>query len=576
MATRREEVRIDVNVKGDKALDRLAKSADDAKDEIQDLGKSMVPYVRGAEDAARATRKLASETDRLARSERARRQARGPGGRFARGGGGARIGTGGISLPLDSTTLAMGGVAAAGLAPVIGATAGGAILAGGGLAGVGLGVAGAAARNPAIGQAAMTAVADQSIRWQQASKAFEEPTLRAIANIKRAVEGIPLEEMLKNAADFVEPLSRGIAGFTEAFGEGLGELIEDAGPVIDVLRTELPRLGESFKIMFEEIGEGSEGGAEALQDVLHVVQRLLIGTGKVIHFLEDAYAEGVKLRKALPGDVWGDDAVKIEGYSRAIGDTAVEFDRVADSAGDATREVRSYEDTLHRLLDLPMDLAEANAAYQESLDALTESIKENGRNWDEGTDKGRENNQALRDAVRDAVAYRDAQIAMGVQSGVANKQLEDQVNKLRNQAVAAGAARDKVNELIGAMLNFLALPANKVINVRVVESRSGSAGSAGGRPGTLPFHAAGTPSAAPGLAVVGEEGPEIVRFRGGERVYSHAESKAMASRIAPASGSASAAMTFGGNLNNFLAQAVMHGIRTGEIVLKVGGQRVTV
>ena len=39
------------------------------------------------------------------------------------------------------------------------------------------------------------------------------------------------------------------------------------------------------------------------------------------------------------------------------------------------------------------------------------------------------------------------------------------------------------------------------------------------------WYAAGTPSAAPGWAVVGERGPELVQFRGGERVMSHARSQ---------------------------------------------------
>ena len=33
-----------------------------------------------------------------------------------------------------------------------------------------------------------------------------------------------------------------------------------------------------------------------------------------------------------------------------------------------------------------------------------------------------------------------------------------------------------------------------------------------------------------GLAVVGERGPEIVRFRGGERVFTNAQSRAMMGR----------------------------------------------
>ena len=40
-------------------------------------------------------------------------------------------------------------------------------------------------------------------------------------------------------------------------------------------------------------------------------------------------------------------------------------------------------------------------------------------------------------------------------------------------------------------------------------------------------YASGTASALPGLAWVGEEGPELVRFRGGERVWSAAESRSI-------------------------------------------------
>ncbi len=44
----------------------------------------------------------------------------------------------------------------------------------------------------------------------------------------------------------------------------------------------------------------------------------------------------------------------------------------------------------------------------------------------------------------------------------------------------------------------------------------------------LPFYANGTESAARGLAVVGERGPELVAFRGGERVWSNSDSMSMA------------------------------------------------
>jgi len=48
---------------------------------------------------------------------------------------------------------------------------------------------------------------------------------------------------------------------------------------------------------------------------------------------------------------------------------------------------------------------------------------------------------------------------------------------------------------------------------------------------SVPGYATGTRSAAPGLAWVGERGPELVNFRGGERVWSNRESMAMGGGI---------------------------------------------
>lgn len=569
MATRKEEVAVNVTgaQQGARDLDRLGRAVDNVGDELKDTAKDashldremdrlqrtvndlnrefartgdkgLLSQLKDAKKELAPLQAVRKELDRVAAAEAKARREHEAGRKKAEADNIKRLttpvglfgGSGGMDLPINPTTLAVGGTAAAGLSLPIFAGAGGAILAAGGIGAAGLGVAGAAARNPAIGQAAQAALQDESKRWQDASRAFEEPTLRAIATIKAAVDDVPLEEMLKNAADFVGPLSDGLGGFITSFGEGFGELVEDAKPVIDVLRRELPRLGKSFESMFEEIGEGSEGGAEALEDILHVIERLVIGTGKVIHFFEDVYAAGVKLRDALPGDFWGDEEIHVDGFGQALGGAAGSMGDLAGATGDANEELETYEDILHRLLDLPLDLREANIQYQAALDDLTDSISENGRQWDIGTEAGRKNNDALNDAIKKAVDVRDAQIAMGVQSGVANKQLEDQIKKLRDQALAAGASKTEVDKLIGALMNFLSLPAQKVINVRVVESSGADTGGRGARPGTLPFLASGGPFNA-GYAVVGEEGPELVKFDGPGRVFSHAESRAMAARL---------------------------------------------
>lgn len=61
----------------------------------------------------------------------------------------------------------------------------------------------------------------------------------------------------------------------------------------------------------------------------------------------------------------------------------------------------------------------------------------------------------------------------------------------------------------------------------------------------LPFFAAGTTSAPPGMAWVGERGPELVRFSGGERVYNANQSRTMAGGTVRAGGASIVVNVYG-------------------------------
>lgn len=571
MATRKEsvEVRVTGAAEGARDLDKLGRAVDDVGDDFRDTArdashldreldrlertsrdlnrefaksgdKGLLKQIKETNKELAPLRAVRRELDKISQAEsKSRRDADSAAAarlkQMTTPGGGVRAGVGGVSLPINGTTLAIGGLAGAGLALPAFAAAGGAILAGGAAAGVAGGIAGAATSNPLIGRSAKGALQDETTRWQQASRAFEEPTLRAIKTIKAAVDEIPLEEILRNSAEFVEPLAKGVAGLVRGIGEGIGHLTEDAGPVIEVLGHELPRIGRMFEMMFDEIGQGSEGGAEALEDLLHVVEAIIIGTGKVIHFFEDVYEAGVKLRKALPGDIWQDDEVKVDGYGKAIGAAGVQFDHMADSTGDANRAAETYEQTLGRLIDGPLDLSNAAIALQASLDDLSESVKENGRQWDISTEKGRNNQSALNDAIEDAGRYRQAQIESGVATADANRQYDAAIAKLRTQAIAAGLSAGAFDALTAAARNYLSLPSVKVITTRFVTEGSRPAGI--GNSGQRAF-ASGTPSAPRGLAWVGEDGPELVAFSGGERVFNNSRSRQLASAGGGSAGAA--------------------------------------
>lgn len=74
---------------------------------------------------------------------------------------------------------------------------------------------------------------------------------------------------------------------------------------------------------------------------------------------------------------------------------------------------------------------------------------------------------------------------------------------------------------------------------------------------SVPMYASGTSNAAPGLALVGEEGPELVYFDGGEKVLSAAQTAALQAKPAPAL-SAMVDSAGGGNGSSPTIQLTIH------------------
>jgi len=79
--------------------------------------------------------------------------------------------------------------------------------------------------------------------------------------------------------------------------------------------------------------------------------------------------------------------------------------------------------------------------------------------------------------------------------------------------------KNVANQIIADLVR---IAVQQAITIPLANALFGGGGGGGGLFGNLlgaiPFFASGTSSAPPGLAVVGEKGPELVRFRGGEQV----------------------------------------------------------
>ena len=107
---------------------------------------------------------------------------------------------------------------------------------------------------------------------------------------------------------------------------------------------------------------------------------------------------------------------------------------------------------------------------------------------------------------------------------------------LGDEATAAGRATiqgyiDAANDMLPAVRSAYADLARAASNALGTPAYSNSAYAANS---SVPMYASGTDNAAPGFALVGEEGPELVYFNGGEKVMDAAKTAAYQANAAPA------------------------------------------
>jgi hypothetical protein len=119
--------------------------------------------------------------------------------------------------------------------------------------------------------------------------------------------------------------------------------------------------------------------------------------------------------------------------------------------------------------------------------------------------------------------------------GLAATQLKDQLDDLKEVNISVNLPPEQIAAAV-AQATALAATLGKtlVIPVQVTPVANTAAIAAGTDAGTaaVPGYATGTNSAPPGMAWVGENGPELMQMGGGERIYPADISRRIASRMA--------------------------------------------
>lgn len=492
LADGRAVVRINREI--DRGFGRIATTSRAAASGLNQAGDDMRTMARRARSAERRVHNLREEIDRLIAAQAALRAA-GPippmgasAGQGGRMGGGMLRGLMGAfnGLPPQAQAAIGGGVALAisSAAPLIGSAFAGALLLGLGTGGLAAGIA-AAAKDESVRDAFASFGKFVKGEFESYGDAFEVPLINSAVHFRDRWASISPEirELLAEASRGVEPLAEGLAGFVEEALPGLQGGMEGAMVVVDAFAAELPDLGRTVGDFFDILADGSDGAADGLVAMVEILEAMLLLVAGQINWWEDLFSMWSALPDWLTGSMFGIFGAKMVDESAKAGEglTDLKF-KVEDTrtAFDVlTESVNSVNEGF-------MNGLGAAIAYEDALDGLAESVKENGRSLDITSEKGRNNARALMDVYEAAKRTYDANLASGMSAQQAAAKYNEQIGAANRAAIAAGMAADQVNRLAQ---QWHALPTGDKVLTYTVRTKYVTEGSRPSNtgPGVLQF-----------------------------------------------------------------------------------------
>lgn len=433
--------------------------------------------------------------------------------------------------PVPPQAMAIGAAIGASAAVPLLAAIGGALTGAVGAGIAGAGIAGAIMGDPeTFKQAWADATGSVKSEFLDATAVFAGPTLEAIRGIGPLVESWNIDEVFAGAVKFVPPLVHGVERFATGIVRGVSAMVDKGEPAVEALADGLAEIGDAAGDAFESIASGAEGGGEALRDVIFAVGGAIRLFGVLTQAAEETYsyihdhpveAAFLSMGASLPItllDSFSDSTVAagkaLDETSIAAAGGAAAGESVADSWEGAAAAMQDAADTANYLFDTQMGLTDATVGWEQSIDDLSDSIKENGNTWDITTQKGRDNTTALQDSIQAAKDLREANIANKMEVSEANRQYEAQIAYLRSVATKAGLTAEQFDAMTKALLNYIAAPMNKTIVTKFLDihyvSQEGRIGDGTDpRRNTGSAYASGGSVAETGVSLFGEEGPEL-------------------------------------------------------------------
>ena len=296
---------------------------------------------------------------------------------------------------------------------------------------------------------------------------------------------------------------------------------EDADAVSDA-EAEIALAEEAVKNLTASMNEGTGASEEAAAQVREF-QAAISGVQEKINALVESYNEAYSAAyESISGQyqLW-DEAAKVVATSAGSINSALEsqitywqdYNANLQSLTDRSADIEGLSDMIASFADGSSDSVNAIAGMAGATD---EQLATMVANWKTLQQEQQNAAGSVADLKTDFTAAMD-ELQTALAEDIEAMDLGDEA-----KASAQATIQGFIDGAVGMLPQVTAAYNRVAAAARAALSASGT-----GTAGSIPGYAVGTQSAAPGFALVGENGPELVYFNGGEQVMTAEETAAM-------------------------------------------------
>lgn len=274
----------------------------------------------------------------------------------------------------------------------------------------------------------------------------------------------------------------------------------------------------------EEQTEAEAEAARQTEELNDVIGSTMEQIQSLVAAYEDAYNAAYE---SISGQyaIW-DEAAKVVEVSAGSINNALEsqitywqdYNSNLQSLTERSADIEGLSDVIASFADGSQDSVNAIAGLANASD---EDLRAMVTNWQELQKEQEAAAGSVADLKTDFTATMDELQA----------ELADDIKAMDLGDEAKEAGRATIQGYLDAASDMLPDVQSAYSDLAYAARRALAGGTYSGSYFDIPGHAAGTENAAPGLALVGENGPELVMFNGGEKVLNAAETSAMQSKV---------------------------------------------